>query len=99
MATMSFWAVSGVPSSRTRRAVSARRSARTALRLNRTSIPSRRNTSARISATAGSSAGIRRGARWTIVTRAPNRARTCAISHPTGPPPSTSADSGSSGAV
>ena len=37
-----------------------------------------------------------RSAPWTIVTREPNRAKICANSSPTGPPPTTSSDSGSS---
>ena len=37
-----------------------------------------------------------RSAPWTIVTREPNRAKICANSSPTGPPPTTSSDSGNS---
>ena len=47
-------------------------------------------------AASASERGEIRSAPWTIVTREPKRAKICANSRPTGPPPTTSSDSGSS---
>jgi hypothetical protein len=49
-----------------------------------------------VSDTAGSSRGSSRSARCTIVTTAPNMADNSPSSHPAGPPPTTTSDSGSS---
>ena len=59
-------------------------------------MPSSANAFASSSLDSGSSAGTSRSACWTIVTLAPKRENTCASSQPTGPPPSTTSDPGTS---
>src|ERR1022692_4649177 len=62
----------------------------------RTSMPSRPKTSAISAPASGSSCGSNWPAASTMVTRDPNRAKTCASSAPIAPPPSMTIDSGSS---
>ena len=61
-----------------------------------TRMPSSAKTSASSAAASGSLAGTSRGPCCTTVTRTPNRANTCAISQPIGPPPTTTSEPGSS---
>lgn len=61
-----------------------------------TRIPSAAKTSSSSRPASGSSPGTRRSPCCTIVTRTPKRASTWAISQPIGPPPSTTAEPGSS---
>ncbi len=58
-------------------------------------MPSRTNTSCRTALASGSSPSSSRSPCWTTVTCTPNRANTCANSHPIGPPPSTTSEPGS----
>ena len=74
--------------------VSPRASTRSMLAPVRTSIPSRRSTSAISSDASGSSAPASRGPGSTMVTRAPKRAMTWPTSRPTDPPPATTSDAG-----
>ncbi len=62
----------------------------------RTVIPSAANARASSSPASGSSAGTSRSARCTTVTAAPKRENTWASSQPTGPPPSTISEPGTS---
>src|SRR5438067_1622469 len=62
----------------------------------RTSIPSSAKTRSTIAPASASTRGSRRGAVWINVTRAPTRAKNCASSHPTAPPPRTARLAGTS---
>src|ERR671919_1646354 len=96
VATSSWAAARRVPSSRpTARRAPSRWTPLTRAEV-RTATPSASNTSASSRPVSGSSPGTSRSSISTTVTATPKRANTWASSTPTGPPPSTISDEGSS---
>ena len=94
-ATSSFSARTGLPSTRSVKPSSSWVTESTVAPAS-TVMPSSVNAFVSTSEASGSSTATRRSATSTTVTSTPYRAKTCANSHPIGPPPSTTSDAGRS---